>query len=183
MMSGSVPCGRYIIGVTYPRPLLRPRWWTRTMGAPSKFPPTRPAFARNSAMVFAFQSSGSLMPNSCRYAVTCAALARRAVRGCPAQSSAAAATARLAVKQVRSPHLIMVIRDRSTAGQGSGERRLALLACPHRAVRHDVAIGAPPVDLAAFELFLVQRRVQAAAAQQVPVRARFRYAAPVDDID
>src|SRR6266568_3807799 len=36
------------------------------MGAPSKFPPTLPSFARNSAMVFAFQSSVSLMSNSCR---------------------------------------------------------------------------------------------------------------------
>src|SRR5258708_10275914 len=66
MMSGSVSCGRYIIGLTYSRPLLRPRLCTRTIGAPSKFPPTLPSFARNSAMVFAFQSSVSLMPNSCR---------------------------------------------------------------------------------------------------------------------
>src|SRR6266511_2690075 len=65
-MSGSVSCGRYIIGLTYSRPLLRPRWCTSTIGAPSKVPPTRPSFARNSAMVFAFQSSGSLMSNSCR---------------------------------------------------------------------------------------------------------------------
>src|SRR6266571_1348035 len=36
------------------------------MGAPSKGPPTLPSFARNSAMVFAFQSSVSLMSNSCR---------------------------------------------------------------------------------------------------------------------
>src|SRR5690348_13076476 len=63
MMSGSVSCGRYIVGVTYSRPLLRPTWCSRTSGAPSKFPPTLPSFARNSAMVFAFQSSGSLMSN------------------------------------------------------------------------------------------------------------------------
>src|ERR1700689_4793202 len=36
------------------------------MGGPSKFPATPPSFARNSAMVFAFQSSVSLMSNSCR---------------------------------------------------------------------------------------------------------------------
>src|SRR6266700_7005460 len=65
MTSGSVSCGRYIVGVTYSRPLLRPRWCTRTIGAPLKFPPTLPSFARNSAMVFAFQSSVSLMSNSC----------------------------------------------------------------------------------------------------------------------
>src|SRR6266516_6697558 len=56
MTSGSVSCGRYIVGVTYSRPLLRPRWCTRTSGAPSKVPPTLPSFARNSSMVFAFQS-------------------------------------------------------------------------------------------------------------------------------
>src|SRR6516164_11042499 len=66
MMSSSVSCGRYIVGVTYSRPLLRPRWCSRTIGAPSKLPPTLPSFARNSAMVFAFQSSVSLMSNSCR---------------------------------------------------------------------------------------------------------------------
>src|SRR5579871_2673700 len=64
MLSGSVSCGRYIVGVTCSRPLLRPRWCTRTIGAPSKTPPTLPSFARNSAMVFAFQSSGSLMSDS-----------------------------------------------------------------------------------------------------------------------
>src|SRR5258708_32999628 len=36
------------------------------MGAPSKVPPTLPPFARNSVMVFAFQSSVSVMSNSCR---------------------------------------------------------------------------------------------------------------------
>src|SRR6266571_6470581 len=64
MTSGPVSCGRYINGLTYSRPLLRPRCCNRTIGAPSKFPPTLPSFARNSAMVFAFQSSGSLMSNS-----------------------------------------------------------------------------------------------------------------------
>src|SRR5690348_7946150 len=63
MVSGSVSFGRYIVGVTYSRPLLRPWWCNRTIGAPSKFPPTRPSFARNSAIVAAFQS---LMSNSRR---------------------------------------------------------------------------------------------------------------------
>src|SRR2546421_5310408 len=63
MTSGSVSCGRYITGVTYSRPLLRPRWCNRTSGAPSKTPPTLPSFARNSVTVFAFKSSGSLMSN------------------------------------------------------------------------------------------------------------------------
>src|SRR6266487_3188736 len=66
MMSGSVSCGRYMTGLTYSRSLWRPRWCTRTIGAPSKFPPTLPSFARNCAMVLAFQSSASLMSNSCR---------------------------------------------------------------------------------------------------------------------
>src|SRR6185312_6942139 len=35
------------------------------IGAPSKFPPTLPSFARNSVMVLAFQSSASLISNSC----------------------------------------------------------------------------------------------------------------------
>src|ERR1700760_3297740 len=64
MMSGLVSCGRYITGVTNSRPLLRPRWCSRTIGAPSKGPPTLPSLARNSVMVFAFQSSVSLMLNS-----------------------------------------------------------------------------------------------------------------------
>src|SRR6266542_880879 len=63
MMSGSVSCGRYITGVTYSRPLERPGWCSRTSGAPSNVPPTLPSFARNSSMVFAFQS---LISNSCR---------------------------------------------------------------------------------------------------------------------
>src|SRR6185295_8099290 len=56
MLSGLPSCGRYIVGVTYSRPLLRPRWCSSAIGAPSKTPPTLPSFARNSAMVFAFQS-------------------------------------------------------------------------------------------------------------------------------
>src|SRR4030088_764894 len=63
MLSGLVSCGRYIVGVTYSRPLLRPRVCSRTIGAPSKTPPTLPSFARNSVMVCAFQS---LMLNSRR---------------------------------------------------------------------------------------------------------------------
>src|SRR5439155_2523105 len=56
MLSGLPSCGRYIVGVTYSRPLLRPRWCSSAIGAPSKTPPTLPSLARNSAMVFAFQS-------------------------------------------------------------------------------------------------------------------------------
>src|SRR5215470_2734050 len=67
MMSGSVSFGRYIVGVTYSRPLLRPRWCSSTIGAPSKLPPTLPSFARNSAMVGAFQS---FMANSCLWTLT-----------------------------------------------------------------------------------------------------------------
>src|SRR5580692_8794102 len=98
MASGSVSCGRYIIGVTYSRPLLRPRWCTRTIGAPSKFPPTRPSFARNSAMVFAFQSSGSIMSNS-------------------SKSLPDTATTRLAGRQVSRRHRITVIRAAGAPGE------------------------------------------------------------------
>src|SRR3979411_1589752 len=56
MLSGLPSCGRYIVGVTYSRPLLRPRWCSSAIGAPSKTPPTLPSLARNSVMVFAFQS-------------------------------------------------------------------------------------------------------------------------------
>src|ERR1700716_2461105 len=56
MLSGLPSCGRYIVGVTYFRPLLRPRWCSSAIGAPSKTPLTLPSFARNSVMVFAFQS-------------------------------------------------------------------------------------------------------------------------------
>src|ERR1700722_16658531 len=86
MMSGLVSFPRYIVGVTYSRPLLRPRWCSRTMGAPSKLPPTLPSFARNSAMVLAFQSSGSLMPNSFRCTIPGTGFdrARKAPPACPA---------------------------------------------------------------------------------------------------
>src|SRR5690606_39376789 len=53
--------GRYSVGVTVSRPLLRPRWCRSTIGAPSKLPPTRPPLARNSAITCAFQSSDELM--------------------------------------------------------------------------------------------------------------------------
>src|SRR5437879_5589940 len=66
MASGSVSSARYIIGVTYSCPLLRPRWCSRTSGAPSKTPPTLPSFARNSVIVFVFQSFASVMSNSSR---------------------------------------------------------------------------------------------------------------------
>src|SRR4051794_1594524 len=59
MTLSSVSSGRYIIGVTCWWPVLRPRWVTRTIGAPSKGPPTRPSLARNSLMVFVFQSVAS----------------------------------------------------------------------------------------------------------------------------
>src|SRR6266545_7466321 len=57
-----------MIGLTYSRPLLRPRWWTSTTGAPSKLPPTRPPFARNSMMIFSFQSFASGISVSSRLA-------------------------------------------------------------------------------------------------------------------
>src|SRR5450432_939235 len=69
MMFSSVSCGMYIIGLTYSRPLWRPRACTKTIGAPWKGPPTLPSFARNSAMVFAFHSFASftsVTSNSCR---------------------------------------------------------------------------------------------------------------------
>src|SRR5579859_1897050 len=71
MMAGAVSCGRYITGVTCSRPLLRPRWCSRTIGAPSKIPPTRPLFARNSAIVPAFQS---LISDSFRSRAFCLSL-------------------------------------------------------------------------------------------------------------
>src|SRR6202020_2212492 len=116
MMPGSVSCARYIIGVTYSRPLLRPRWCTRTIGAPAKFPPTRPSFARNSAMVFAFQSSGSLMSNS-------------------SKALPDTATTRLAARQVSRRHRIRVIRATRVPGatiRSAGEERLQLGEEPAR---------------------------------------------------
>src|SRR5258708_28150577 len=61
-------------------------------------------------------------------------------------------------------------------------RRLCL-PVPDGAVGHDVAVGAPPLDLAAFELLLVQRRVYAALAQQGAVGTGFDHAPGVDDVD
>src|ERR1700745_4382032 len=66
MVPVCVACGRYTPGVTCSRPLLRPRWCSKTIGAPSKGPPTLPWLARNSATVRAFQSSVSLMSHSPR---------------------------------------------------------------------------------------------------------------------
>jgi hypothetical protein len=73
LMLSSASCGRYINGLTYSRPLFRPRWCTRTIGPPSKRPPTRPSLPRNSAMVFEFQSVVSV--TSCS---RCVELGRRA---------------------------------------------------------------------------------------------------------
>src|SRR5258708_7083280 len=70
-MSGSVARRRDITGGARLRPLWRPRCRSRTPGAPSKYPPTLPSLARNSAMVLAFHS---LMSNSLRSRSRCMAL-------------------------------------------------------------------------------------------------------------
>src|SRR5580692_10002160 len=57
------------------------------------------------------------------------------------------------------------------------------LPVPDGAVGHDVAAGALPLDLAAVELFLVQRRVYAIFGQQGAVSARLDHASGVDDVD
>src|SRR6266702_5138280 len=54
---------------------------------------------------------------------------------------------------------------------------------PYGAVGHDVAAVAAPLDPAALELLGVERGVQPALAQQVPVGAGFHDASPVDDVD
>src|SRR3954447_9271049 len=68
MTSASTSSARYIIGATCSLPVLRPRWWTRASGAPSKGPPTRPSFARNSSITLVFQSPGPVMAVSLRKA-------------------------------------------------------------------------------------------------------------------
>ena len=65
----------------------------------------------------------------------------------------------------------------------SGGLRGLWLPVPDGAVGHDVAAGALPLDLAAFELLLVQRRVHAILAQQGAVGAGFDHASGVDDVD
>src|SRR6266568_4502173 len=67
-------------------------------------------------------------------------------------------------------------------GSAQGLRRLCL-PVPDGAVGQDVAVGAPPLDLAPLELLLVQRRVHAALAQQGAVGTGFHHAPGVDDID
>src|SRR5450631_1809312 len=59
----SPPARRYIIGLVYERPDVRPVVVRSSTGAPSKFPPTLPSLARNCAMTLAFQSftSGTLV--------------------------------------------------------------------------------------------------------------------------
>jgi hypothetical protein len=65
------------------------------------------------------------------------------------------ATTRLAARQVRKRHQIMVIR---AIGPGASRLRGLCLPVPDSAVSHDVTVGAPPLDLAAFELLLVGSR-------------------------
>src|SRR5215468_9334224 len=80
---------------------------------------------------------------------------------------------------------VSVMRGPASGGDGcdlAGLRGL-WLPLPDGAVGHDVAVGAPPLDLAAFELLLVQRRVDAALAQQRAVGAGFGHASGVDDVD
>ena len=56
-------------------------------------------------------------------------------------------------------HETVVLQQMSVAGL-----RGLWLPVPDGAVGQDVAVGAPPLDPAAFELVLVQRRVHAALA-------------------
>src|SRR6185437_4385134 len=46
-------------GLTRSVPVLAPLWWSSTMGAPSKNPPTFPPFSLNSVMTFVLKSSPS----------------------------------------------------------------------------------------------------------------------------
>src|SRR5439155_21810933 len=50
------PSTRYTIGLTRSPPLLAPVLWSSNRGAPSKAPPTRPAWARNSSMTLVLKS-------------------------------------------------------------------------------------------------------------------------------
>src|SRR5215469_13635652 len=54
---------------------------------------------------------------------------------------------------------------------------------PDSAVGEDVAVGASPLHLAAFELLLVQRRVRAVFAQQGAMGTGFHHAPGVDHVD
>src|SRR5512133_4233485 len=69
---------------------------------------------------------------------------------------------------------------RPAYGLGLGRQRLAL---PHAAVGHHVAVLAAPLHLAALELLVIERRVQPALPEQVPVRPRLHHLPAVDDVD
>jgi hypothetical protein len=47
--------------VTRSIPDLAPMWWTSISGVPARGPPTRPSFARNSAMILLFEVVGVFM--------------------------------------------------------------------------------------------------------------------------
>src|SRR5689334_9090936 len=49
----------YMSGLTRSVPVLAPLWWSSTIGAPSKNPPTFPPFSLNSVMTFVLKSSPS----------------------------------------------------------------------------------------------------------------------------
>src|SRR5437764_15481672 len=55
-MSRRSPSRRYIVGVVRRWPLLAPIVVSRSKGLPSQNPPTLPLFARNSSIVWLFQS-------------------------------------------------------------------------------------------------------------------------------
>jgi hypothetical protein len=54
-------CGLWASGVTRAIPDLAPMWWTSISGVPARGPPTRPSFARNSAMILLFEVVGVFM--------------------------------------------------------------------------------------------------------------------------
>ena len=55
------PRSWYIIGFTRSWPERAPVVWSRSIGAPSNWPPTAPSLARNSSITLAFQSAISLI--------------------------------------------------------------------------------------------------------------------------
>src|SRR3978361_640702 len=61
MVAGSLSSAWYMTGATNSLPDLRPRWWRRVTGAPSKLPPTLPSLARNSEMTWSFQPATALL--------------------------------------------------------------------------------------------------------------------------
>ena len=104
------------------------RWWSADIGAPSKLPPTRPSFARNSLMIWVFQSSAMSRPERATTVRPAADRPLAAEVGGDRYGGLVAALDDIVVvdltRALAGPHAAMMLGDLGRAGdQGRVARR------------------------------------------------------------